>query len=157
MFAQVRTSFGRLPVWAPIDWHGDAALGEWLFDDGPHSLDFTSAAGALQVRSTSGTPRDDVRTLIMRERVPAGLARGVDLEVPPPTGSVAVEVDGVAHSLERWDSAQVTRLAGRADGFSLTIEARGIDPHGIRLARVFDLEPYIAGSVERIRASRGEL
>lgn len=157
MFAQVRNSFGRLPVWAPIDWHGNAALGEWLFENGPHSLDFTSATRTLLIRTTSGAPRDDVRTLIVRERVSAGLELELEVEVPPPTGSVEVESDGTPHAFEQWAGPEVARLAGSAGGYAVTIEARGIDPHGIRLRRVTDLEPYIAGPIERIRASRGEL
>jgi hypothetical protein len=61
-------------------------------------------------------------------------------------GSATIVVDAASVVFALWREADRWWAAGHHDGYGLVIEARGIPLGDVRLARVHDLEPYIAGA-----------
>lgn len=55
-----------------------------------------------------------------------------------------------------WEDGNRWWAAASGPEYSLSLEARNVDPAQLRLVTLTDIEPYIAGRNEWIRQQRGE-
>lgn len=164
--SRVRESAGELPCFGVNGWSGPVAIGEWDHGSRPPvtvSLLHGSAPGPeLQVRTTSQDPR---RTVVfhrmMAEETPL---RGTDdfldrqrLLEAEPAEELIILVSGERVSFDLWRESKRWWAAGMHAGYGLVLEGKGLAPEPIALESVRNIEPYLTGSRERVRAARGEI
>lgn len=115
---------------------------------------------AAQVHTTVRNPRADVASLRMADTGPprdrADVFRLHHEFQAADAGSATIVVDAASVVFASWREADRWWAAGHHDGYGLVIEARGIPLGDVRLVRVHDLEPYIAGRRAYLRALRSE-
>ncbi|MBE1513693.1 hypothetical protein [Nesterenkonia halotolerans] len=67
-----------------------------------------------------------------------------------------IAIDGAVLEFDVWEDESRWWAAVSRPGYGIAVEARNIDPAGVSLVSVDDLEPYIAGRNQRIKEQRGE-
>lgn len=157
--ARIRGSFGDLPLWAVSGWSGPRLLAEWTLTGGPRGLSFLAddavpggPGPSVEIRTTLGDPRHDVALLCCREEAPVSFVQPEAL--PAPTRIAEIAVDGAPEPFEVWEGAGAVRAAAWVRGHVLTLECRGVDLDALALDEVDDIEPFVAGWLEFVGASR---
>jgi hypothetical protein len=165
---RVRAAAHLLPLYGIAGWDGPLMTGGWQWSDGElesaglsHG---TPNESSLQVVTTSGDPARIAHTLRMtgeRERFgppgsDADLGAMRDRLAATPDRSMTVSVAGQTVDFTRWDGTLRWHAAAAFGEHGLVLEGRNLDPPALRLERVTDVEPYLAGRSAYIRRLRGE-
>ena len=166
--ARVRAESGTLPLFGVDGWTGPRTTGDWewvndrLTSAGLAYGDRQGTGPFIQVKTTTDDPTDAVVSHRMGTRMPTidpqefpTLLTG--LRADPGTPAF-VTIDAERCELRQWRDDDGTWLAaGRHGEAALIIEASpDVDITQLRLVRVTDIEPYIAGRRAHLRRMRGE-
>ncbi|WP_426506393.1 hypothetical protein ACPPVO_50645 [Dactylosporangium sp. McL0621] len=162
---RVRASAATLPLYGPARWSGGCRLGEWgweddrlvhaglLFGDPVDSL----RAPWVEVITTAGPPMPQLIDLRMAATgQPRADRRAVERALraasTPAPERVTISVDGVPREFSRWPDEPLGDSLGRGwlaildEVPGLLLRVSGLDPAGLALARVGDIEPHLKGT-----------
>jgi hypothetical protein len=114
---------------------------------------------AVHVRTTVHDPRAEVASLRMDAGAPYGnddvLRRRREPDIAP-GDDVQFLVDSTPVPFELWHEGDRWWAAAAHAGYGLVVEGRRVAAELVTLVRVHDIEPYLAGRRENLRARRGE-
>jgi hypothetical protein len=156
---RMRDSAAVLPVYRLADWAGPVLTGDWEWED-----DALVTAGiahgdpdgpGVHVRTTTHDPRAEVARL--RRPVPAP-AENLVAATPAAVEIWAdgeILVDGTPVAVELWRDGERWWAAGAHDGRGLVLAGNRVPVQDVALVRVRDLEPFLAGRRDFLRALRG--
>ncbi|GAA1238789.1 hypothetical protein GCM10009676_24220 [Prauserella halophila] len=170
----MRDTAGDLPLFGQQAWNGILLTGPWSFrDDGTgrattigleHGDPDDESVPWLRVLSTCDPADHLVRELrfertlgdrgatgpVDRETVRASRRR---TDVSSAESQVEIMVDGQPRTFRRWDTGERWYAAWEPDHeHAIVIAARHLDPADVALVPVHDIEPYLAGRRDWIRA-----
>jgi len=162
---QVRAGTSSIPIYGVSGWGGPIMIGDWEWEDKDLILaglahGTPDADSCVGVVTTVHDPRR--QTARSMERAIGLTPIDVDYErrhraIQDATGSgVQIRVDGRATTFTIWGGRERWWAAGTVDGLGVVLEARRYPLEQVELARVDDVEPYLAGWREYIRLCRGE-
>ncbi|WP_433049218.1 hypothetical protein [Dactylosporangium sp. CS-033363] len=158
---RIRASVTTLPLYGPAGWPGPCRLGAWGWEDDRlmHAgLHFEAAAGPwIEVITTAGPPMPqliDLRMAAAGERPGdrRALERALDAASSPAGERVAITVDGAPREFSRWPDEPLGEDRGRGwlaildEVPGLLLRASGVEPKGLALTRVSDIEPHLTGT-----------
>jgi hypothetical protein len=165
MEERVRATAGILPCYGLTGWSGLRMIGDWTWEN-DRLVTVGLVHGApdppgplLHVHTTLRDPRSDVGALRMAA---AGPPRAEDdrfrrYELDADDGErITIAVDTATIRFTLWGAGDAWWAAGHDDQYGLVLEGRRIRVDEVRLERVYDLEPYLAGRRAYLRQRRGE-
>jgi hypothetical protein len=166
MEERIRSTATVLPCYGLVGWTGPRMVGDWEWENGDlvsvglaHG-DPDGDEPALHVHTTTRNAAADVASLRMAD---AGPPRDADdlrrrrRELRSAGGELStLSVDGTSVAFTVWTEQERWWAAGRYGGVGLVLESRWLPVGEVELARVDDLEPYLAGRRAHLRALRGE-
>jgi hypothetical protein len=161
----LRARFATWPTYALADWTGARMIDEWSLGDGTfRSVRFDSADDLQIVVATSddldseparhlllNLPTADTERLRDEEKSRAHYERS-EREA---NGTVLISVSGIPVRFVTWTEDGYTVAGASHDAVGIAVRTNG-PIEGMSLARVDDIEPYIDGRNDRIRALRAE-
>ncbi|MEY9864068.1 hypothetical protein ABH935_009722 [Catenulispora sp. GAS73] len=166
--ARVRAESGALPLFGVADWTGPRMTGDWgwvndrLTSAGLAHGDRQGTGAFIHVKTTT----DDPTEAALGHRMGAHLPLTDPEQFPTlrnrlrtdPGTPTTVTIDDEPHDFHQWSAPDGTWLAAGHHGeTALIIEASAaVDITQLRLIRVTDIEPYIAGRRAHLRRLRGE-
>ena len=162
---QVRAGAGSMPTYGLNDWDGPIMISDWEWQDKELILaglaHGTSATDSwVQVLTTVHDPRRHAARSI--ERAIGVTPIDTDYErrrraiQDVPGSDVPIWVDGRPTTFTTWGERERWWAAGIVDGLGVVLEGRQYPLDQVDLVRVDDVEPYLAGLREYMRACRGE-
>jgi hypothetical protein len=165
--ARVRASLGVLPLFGVDRWTGPRMTGDWEWENdrlvkvGLVHGDRDRDGPFVHVQAVSGNPAEVAVGLRMRESShPIGAEEfwtSRDRLAADPGTQIVVDVDGEPCEFRYWTGDAGWVAAAQHGDTGLLIEASAAtDVAQVRLVRVTDIEPYIAGRHARLRRLRGE-
>lgn len=165
--ARVRAEAGALPLFGVDGWTGPRMTGDWSWENnrlvsaGLAHGDRQGGGAFIQVLTTSDDPTQAVASRRMATRMPTIEPDQLptvlgELHADPGTPAL-VTIEDEPREFRQWSDKSGWLAAGRHGEAGLVIEASvSVDITQLRLARVTDIEPYIAGRRARLRRLRGE-
>ncbi|MFD6796432.1 MULTISPECIES: hypothetical protein [Prauserella salsuginis group] len=165
----MRDSAGDLPLFGQQAWTGILLTGRWAFSDDEtrattigleHGDPDDEATPWLNVLSTRDPADHPVRDLLRDSSSTAPTDRGTapahrrGASTATAERRVDIVVDGQPRVFRLWDADDRWYAASEAgDRHAIVIAARHVDPD-VTLVPIRDIEPYLAGRREWIRARR---
>ncbi|WP_253829501.1 hypothetical protein [Prauserella aidingensis] len=159
----MRDTAGDLPLFGHQAWTGILLTGRWSFrDDGTgrattigleHGDPDDEQAPWLHVLVTCGSADSLVRDLHV-EQVRRDRRATVPVErAPSDQRQVEIVVDGRPRTFRFWETGDCWYAACELDQqHAVVLAARHVDPADVALIPVHDIEPYLAGRRDWIRA-----
>lgn len=80
----------------------------------------------------------------------------VRIDVPEPSGTAEIAVDGRAVAFELWRGEGVVRRGAEFGERAMAFEARGVDPERLAFERIRTVEPYFRDWRETVLAAYDE-
>jgi hypothetical protein len=164
--AELRGLFAVRPTYALADWRAQSMIDEWSFGDGTYrSLRFDGSDGVQLVVATSDDTIDEPARHLLLNLPIADTERYTDeaksrahyeRSQREATGAVTLSVSGSPVAFDTWAEEGYMVAGARVGGIGIAVRANGTLPDGLALVRVDDIEPYIRGRNNRIRAMRAE-
>jgi hypothetical protein len=158
---QVRESFPRWLTYGLSDWGGTAMLGEWPLGDGTfRSIRYDDGPDTtVVVASAEGDIDQAVEHLLMNLPGPREPGSGAPVAEPENrqrtlADAVAIAVPGAAIEFAGWHSGGFTVVGAAVGAVEIAVCWRGVDAALLSIDLVSDVEPYLDGRREVIRAAR---
>jgi len=166
MEQRVRDTATILPCYGLANWSGLLMVGDWAWENdqlvtvGLGHGDPAGDGPAVHVRTTVHDARREAASLRMTaERRPHDkddfLRRRHEVDAVPAV-EMDIPVDSTPVRFQVWRGADRWWAAADHAAHGLVIESYRMPTDGIKLVRVHDIEPYLAGRRAHLRALRGE-
>jgi hypothetical protein len=163
---ELRGMFATRPTYALANWSGQRMIDEWSFGDSTfRSVRFDDEDDGQFVVATADERDDEpARHLLLNlpttdpERMTdeAKSLAHFERSQRPADASVLFVVSGAAVAFDAWIGDGYTVAGAFADGVAIAVRTTGTPRDGLALIRIDDIEPYIRGRNDRIRAMRAE-
>jgi len=150
---RVRASFGSMPVFGPVGWHGPVMIGEWNWAGGAHGLAHGNPDGDEPYVQVQTHPHD-ARQGVNHQR--ANATGDFGQFDTPPDRLTEITVDETPVVFEVWEDELNSWAGGNYLEHGIVVESRRANIDDLRLERVVDVEPYLEGQLELIRRARRE-
>jgi len=153
---RVRASFGSMPVFGVSGWTGPVMIGEWSWLDGSRGLAHGNPDGDGSYVQVHTHPHD-ARLAVHDLRMSAAGVLGTFTDFDSPPDRLAeITVDATPVLFEVWEVDGNAWAGGNYLEHGIVVEARSSSIADLRLQRVIDIEPYLAGQLDLIRRARRE-